>query len=515
MQINARKQRIYGAALSYVSIGVNVVTALLYTPLVLRKLGQSGYGVYSLATSCLSYLTLLAAGMNAAFVRFYVQSKTKAGREVPELNGMFLKIFSVLAVVSLGLGTLLATFSTQIFGSKILPQEQESLKTCLFLLVAIAFVTVFDCVFSSFVAANERFIFGRISALALSIAGMLVTVAVLLAGFGAEAVMAVSLAKSTVTLVVNMLYCIRKLHISFQLSANDRTMLRNIAVFAAAISLQGIMDQVNWQIDKFILARVSGSTAVSVYSVGGTLNSYFLTFGVTVDSVFITQMNSLVALNDTDAINRLFIKVARIQAMISYFVMSIYIFWGKNFVMRWAGSEYETSYYVGLLLMLPVTFAASLDFGMHILRAYNKQNQMIAICLILAVINLVISIPLAKAYGAVGSALGTFISELFIVGIGEIYTFHKKIKLDMKKYVSEMLHLMLAIAPALLCGTIIRMLHIVKNSYPSIIIAVILYTLIYALSLWFLGVNTDEKVLVRSAAAKARQILFGHMHHKE
>ena len=46
MQINQRKA---GVALNYVSEGVKIVTALVYTPLMLRLLGQSEYGLYQLA----------------------------------------------------------------------------------------------------------------------------------------------------------------------------------------------------------------------------------------------------------------------------------------------------------------------------------------------------------------------------------------------------------------------------------------------------------------------------------
>ena len=38
-----------GAALNYVAIVLNMVVGLIYTPYMLRMLGQSEYGLYSLA----------------------------------------------------------------------------------------------------------------------------------------------------------------------------------------------------------------------------------------------------------------------------------------------------------------------------------------------------------------------------------------------------------------------------------------------------------------------------------
>lgn len=44
-----------GAILSYVSTGMNMAVQLLYTPLMIRLLGQSEYGLYTLVGSVVSY----------------------------------------------------------------------------------------------------------------------------------------------------------------------------------------------------------------------------------------------------------------------------------------------------------------------------------------------------------------------------------------------------------------------------------------------------------------------------
>ena len=71
-----RKQMSLGVILSYISIAVRLLAGILYTPILLHTLGQSQYGVYSLCISFIGYLTILNAGVNAAYIRFYVQEKT-------------------------------------------------------------------------------------------------------------------------------------------------------------------------------------------------------------------------------------------------------------------------------------------------------------------------------------------------------------------------------------------------------------------------------------------------------
>ncbi|MDH6312740.1 O-antigen/teichoic acid export membrane protein [Parabacteroides sp. PFB2-10] len=59
-----------GALLSYVVLGLNTAVGLLYTPYLLRMLGQSEYGLYSLVASIIAYLTILDLGFGNAIVRY-------------------------------------------------------------------------------------------------------------------------------------------------------------------------------------------------------------------------------------------------------------------------------------------------------------------------------------------------------------------------------------------------------------------------------------------------------------
>lgn len=63
-------QRKIGALLSYATIGLQNLVGLLYTLYLLRMLGKSEYGLYSLVKSIISYLTLLDFGFGDAVVRY-------------------------------------------------------------------------------------------------------------------------------------------------------------------------------------------------------------------------------------------------------------------------------------------------------------------------------------------------------------------------------------------------------------------------------------------------------------
>ena len=52
-----------GAILSYIIVGINILIGFIYTPILIRTLGQAEYGLYSLVYSFMSYLTILDFGL--------------------------------------------------------------------------------------------------------------------------------------------------------------------------------------------------------------------------------------------------------------------------------------------------------------------------------------------------------------------------------------------------------------------------------------------------------------------
>ena len=69
-----------GALLNYIVILLNLVVGLLYTPFMLRMMGQSEYGLYSLVASIISYLTVLDLGIGNAVIRYTAKYRANFSR---------------------------------------------------------------------------------------------------------------------------------------------------------------------------------------------------------------------------------------------------------------------------------------------------------------------------------------------------------------------------------------------------------------------------------------------------
>lgn len=84
---NSTKQLKVGVLLSYLTLGLSNLIALIYTPFMLRMMGQSEYGLYSLVASVVAYLTILDFGFGNAIVRY--TAKYRAEGKVEDQYSLF------------------------------------------------------------------------------------------------------------------------------------------------------------------------------------------------------------------------------------------------------------------------------------------------------------------------------------------------------------------------------------------------------------------------------------------
>ena len=100
-----------GALLSYISLITSNVISIVYTPVMLRLMGQSEYGIYNIALSLVGYLGIMDLGFGNAIIKYTSKYIAEGDREKEyNLNGMFIFIYSVLGLITLILGIFLQGF---------------------------------------------------------------------------------------------------------------------------------------------------------------------------------------------------------------------------------------------------------------------------------------------------------------------------------------------------------------------------------------------------------------------
>lgn len=504
MKVSQRKM---GVILSYLSQSVLILSGIVYTPVMLRLLGQSEYGLYQLVYSVVSYLSLLSFGFASSYMRFYARAKAGEDEsEIARLNGMFMVIFLVIAAVCMACGAVMVHNIRFIFADGLTEGEYKTARILMALMVFDLAVTFPGSVFDSFTSAHERFFFQKILVVLQNLLNPFLTLPLLLLGYGAVGMVCVTTFLTVAKLAVNTWYCIKKLKVRFCFRKLSIAPLKEMWSFTFFIFLNQVIDQVNWGIDKFLLGRLAGITAVAVYGLGGQINSMYLYFSTSISNVFVPQVNKLVATTgDNGELTRLFTKVGRIQFMVMSLICTGFIFLGKPFMRFWGGAGYEESYYVALWLILPVTVPLIQNLGIEIQRAKNRHKARSVVYFLIAIANVFISIPLIRGLGATGAAIGTGISLIAGNILFMNWYYHARIGIDIRYFWRSIATFIPSLVIPCVVGTLMK-LFVPIGSVGTLCVCIVVYSVIFCVSTYFWGMNQEE----REMADNAINLAFPH-----
>lgn len=504
MKINQLK---IGAILSYIILGLELIVGLVYTPMLTKLLGQAEYGLYSLVSSVISYLTVLDMGFGSSIVVYTSRYRAKNQKdEEKKLHGMFFIIYLIIGLITGILGYVLYLNVNSIFGNSMTVQEIEKAKILMLILTGNLIITFPMSIFSSIITAYEKFLFAKSLNIIRIIISPVISISLLFMGYKSIALVMAATILNIITLVINMIYCIKKLEIKLDFTKFNFILLAEIFSFSFFIFLNTIIDKINWSVDQFILGAVSGTVSVAIYNIASQLNTIYLSFSTAISGVLlpkITQMEERKA-TDKDFTN-LFIKIGRLQYIIMALIITGFVLFGKEFMTLWQGKEYIQSYYIACILMIPVTIPLIQNAGISILQAKNKHKFRTIVFLIIAIINVCVSIPLAKQYEGVGTAIGTACS--LILGqiiIMNIY-YYKKIHIDIPKFWKEIFIMTFPIVMTIGVGILLNKI-LIANSYLLLFIKIGIYTFIYSIAIYKFGMNDEEKKLFTRPIKKILKI---------
>lgn len=503
-RINKTYQLRLGSILSYLQIFVGIAVNLLFTPLMIRSLGQNEYGLYNTIASTISVISLLNLGFSSGYIKFFaVYKKNNETEKIAKLNGMFLIIFSVLGLIAFACGIFLVFNLRLVFNTGLTNSEYSIARVLMLLLsvnLAISFpMTVFTCIIS----ANERFVFLKTIGIIKTVLGPMISIPLLLLGLGSIPMVLVTVSVSVLTDTLYIYYVIRKLHNKFVFRRFEKRVVRDLFVFTFFIAVNLIVDQINWNIDNILLARFKGTTATAIYSVGYALFTYYQLFSMSISGVFTPKIHDIIVQNKEDKhalsgeISDLFIKVGRIQFAVLGLLLTGIVFFGKDFIQKiWAGEEYLESYYVIVILASSATIALIQNTGIEVQRALNKHKFRSVIYLIMASLNLILSIFLCQRFGPVGSTIGTAISLLLANGLIMNIYYQKKCFINIKLFWKNILSMSKFLIIPIIFGIIY--FNLFSFSIRSFVVGIIAYSIIYVASYILFGMNNYEKNLYLS-----------------
>lgn len=506
MKVNQLKA---GAVLSYGVMGLSNLVGLLYTPYMLRMMGQSEYGMYSLVASVVAYLTILDLGFGNTIVRYTAKFRAEGKiKEQQSMFGMFIVLYMGIGVIAFILGMILYLNIDSIYGNSLTADELSKTHVLMLLMVFNLAFTFPLSIFGSIVTAYEKFVFQKVIQIVRIILNTLVMIVLLEFGYRAIAMVALITFFNLSSLLVNFWYCKFRLKIKIHFGNFDWKFFKELAGYSFYIFLGAIIDRLFWSSGQLVLGAYVGTAAVAIFAVGIQLEQMYMGFSTAISGVFLPKVTAMTSNSKSDKeISDLFIRTGRIQFVVMAFILTGFILFGHQFILLWAGDNYNDTYVIALWFFIPLTIPLIQNIGITILQARNDIKFRALVYITIAAFSLVTQLLLVKQFGGIGCAIA--IGSSLLIGhvvVMNIY-YYKKQRIDIPKFWKEIGKM--SVTPIVLGGiTYLILGYLELTTVLSLALGIGLFAAIYIPTFWVVSMNNYERDLLYQPLNKVKMKLY-------
>lgn len=482
--------------LSYINLGIGNLIPFFYTPVMLELLGQSEYGLYKIASSTTSYLSLMAFGIGSAVSRFIIKARTQDGKEAEErMFGLFTLLFQAIAFLTLIVGGIITWKLDLAYGASLTTAELDRMRILVGLMVINTSVSFSATSYNAVVSSHERFTFIQSVNILSTIGGPVLNLVVLFMGYRSIGMAIMSLTINVLIRLAYIAYVRKELEMKPRYDHLPRSFLREIFAFSFWIFISNIVGQIYSATDTVIIGATPAlaTTGAAVYSIGYTFTNAMFSLSQVAPGLFAPKVNQMVFSGcDDSQLTDLVIKTGRIQALVVALVCSGFIAFGMPFLDCYVGPSYWEAYWVAVVVMIPNCIPLVQSAAHTVIQAKNMHQFRSKVYLGIAVLNIVGTLLLVSKYGVIGAAIPT--GGAYLIGHGFIMNWYywKKVNLDIPRFWRKILPIF-SVAAVMSVTTLIISRWIDFYNWRNLIIGIVCYTIIYVICICRFVLNKYEK----------------------
>lgn len=474
----------------------------------IRILGQSEFGLYSVIGSLAAYFSVMDMGLGNAMVRFTAKNRVEGDSNYEsKLNGLFLMLYTIIGFLTVVVGIVVYNNIDILFSTNFTKIELVKAKTMIIILIINFSLSFPLSIFSSIIRAYEYFVVDKLVSIIRILLSPILILPIIYMGYGAVSMVVITTVVNIFSLLFIAIYCFRKIKVRFYIGKIDKSLLKQIIGYSFFVFLGVIVDQIYWQTDQIIIGAIRGTATVAVYAIAMQFIKLYIQFSTSISGLFLPKVSMMVAKNASNReLTDMMIKFGRLQYIIITFILSGFVLFGLPFIEFWAGSNYKNAYYIIVIIMIPLTIPLIQNIGISILYAKNLQGFRSVVLISIAIINVIISIPLAKYYGGIGVAIATAVTlALGNILVMNIY-YAKKIGIEIIRFWKSLYKLTVVIILSIIFGFLLNLIVPLNNIY-LLFVKILVYSLIHVFILYKIGFNNYEKDLFNSVKEKIKQVL--------
>jgi O-antigen/teichoic acid export membrane protein len=377
---NPRPRRLLvNAAANWVGFAAQLVIAFVLSPVLVHALGDRRYGVWSLVESILAYLTLFDLGVAASVVRYV--ARFEAARDRDSLNRVFstsLCIFAGAGLAVFAAVLVVAGAATHLF--EIPPDMAGEARGMLLLLGFNLALGLPLGVFPSVLDGLERYpVKTAVRTTALAFRSVIFVLIVRRGGGLIELAWAITGCNLIEHLAMAVAAWRYLPGLRFSPALVDRDTFRAIRGYSLHAFLALLAGRISFQTDSLVIGALLAPQYITFFALAARLVEYAKNGLRAITSVLTPAISAFDAQGNTDAIR------------------SVYL---------------EASFPVLAILAAPLALVAAQSVSARILYGVGRLRWFVRVVVAEALVNLLLSVALARPLGIEGVAWGTAVPNV-------------------------------------------------------------------------------------------------------
>ncbi len=400
-----------GAGLSYLTMGISIITGLFYTPWMVHKIGQANYGLYTLATSLIA-IFMLDFGLGSAVSRFVSKYRAEGNQNaINKILGAIYKLYFAIDAIILVVLVVIFFLLDSIY-VKLTPAEMETFRIIYVMVAGFNLISFPLSPLSGILNAYEKFIQLKLCDLFHKLSIVIFVVIALIFTSNIIVVVAAHIVSGIATLIIKLIVVKKQINIKIDYSSTEKSTYKSLFGFTIWTTIVSIMQRFTHSFAPSVLGMTSSATEIGIYSPAVTLEGYFYTFAIAINGLFLPRISRFIADKKENEILNLMIKVGRYQITVLGLIFVGFACVGQEFMVLWLGPEYEKSYICTLIMIFPGLISYSQQIANTTLIAKNLVRYQAKFMLISGVLGLGLSYVLSSYIGSIGVCIGTALTSI-------------------------------------------------------------------------------------------------------
>lgn len=454
---------------------ITSILGIILSIYIARIVGDINFGKYSFAVAFTSFFAILAdLGYHTLLIREVSKDRNQASRYL----GNIIVIRIILSIVF---------FIFIVISINLLGYPEDS-KTIVYLIGSSAILTAFAKIFNMIFRSFEKMEYDAFLNTIIMIIKVILSIIVLYLGYGLIEVGFVFLFVSILDVILGFLICNFKF-VKPKIII-DFSFWKSSIKIALPICITSIFGIIYIKIDSVMLSIMIGDAVVGWYNA-----SYNLTLGLTpIPDLFMNALLPIMALYSVSKKDTL--KILYEKSFKYLFIVGLPIAVGTTIlahkiILLFYGSEYANSIIALQILAWDVILVFLYRCLYYVLISLDKQNSIMAIAGICAMINISLNLILIPSYSYVGAGIATIITEIILL----VFFFY----VSSKNLYLLPLH-KIVIKPIIACVAMGILIYFIYNI--NFILIVIISVLVYFTILFLLKEITPQEIKMLKSIIK-------------